>query len=174
MKIIEAMKQIKINERKINQNREEITRYSSAINTEKPLFANENQQREAVKELLQANTDLVKRNMKLKKAIEKTNLEVKVTIEGTEWSLSEFLMLNRKYAKMMMDTYAAQNDSAGEMRLRTVGSMKDSEGKTPHVVRFYDEKKKNEGRKEWMDLADSITTRLEVINATTELIGLEE
>jgi hypothetical protein len=78
--------------------------------------------------------------------------------------------MKRKGAKFMMDTYAAINDVTGDQRLRSAGGVKDAEGRTPYIVRLYEEKIKNEGRKQWMELYDSIDSRLEVINATTDLV----
>jgi hypothetical protein len=42
--------------------------------------------------------------------------------------------------------------------------------RSPQVVLFYDEKDKIAGLDKWQDLYNNIDSRLEVINATTDLV----
>ncbi len=172
MKIVEALKRLKVIEKRISRNSQDISKYSSGVNTERPLFETEAKQRAELKSLIQSNLDLLQESMKLKKNIEHTNLSIKVDIEGKEYFLSDLLMLKRKMIKPITATYESMNDNAGEGRLRTAVAFKDQGGSAPHVVRYYDEKEKNEGRRKWMDLGDQIDSRLEVINATTDLVEL--
>jgi hypothetical protein len=153
----------------MGQNMESITRYSSMVSTEKPLFESEAAQKKEVDGLLQSNKDLLKEYLTLKRRIEETNLQVNMEIGGTKYSLADLLVLQRKLASTMMMTYNALNDAEGQRRLAHTRHSS-PEGKTPHIVRFYKEEEKNQGLRFWQDLHDNITSRLEVINATTDLI----
>lgn len=170
MKIIEALKELKIIEKKMMRNFESITRYSSIVSIERPHFDTEAKQRQEVKSYLQANIDLQERYRDLKKKIERTNLEVKVELLGQKYTLSDLLIIKRKIAAMMIKTYRSLNDTAAEQRLINYRSDRISEGERPKVVRFYDEEEKNKMLRHWQDLNDIIDSRLEVINATTDLI----
>lgn len=170
MMIVEAMKTLRVIEKKINDNTADIQRYASQVSTERPYFETEDKQKLTIKELIQSNTDLFKRYLNLKSMIEYTNLMTKVELDGENYTLSELLVIQRKLAIMMFATYNALNDQEGNSRLRNTPSPQT--GETPHVVRYYKEDDKRAGKRKWQDLMNNITTRLEVINATTPLLGL--
>jgi hypothetical protein len=165
--LVEAMKRLRVIEKRIMANCTDITRYSSMISTERPQFESEEKQRSKVKSLVQANTDLVDEYLKLKKQIEFTNLMTVVEIGGTMYRISDLLVIKRKLAKMMQNTYAAMNTTEADMRMRNVRS---PEGQTPTVQRLYSEEDRSKGLRKWQDLYDNIDSRLEVINATTLLL----
>lgn len=167
IKLIEAMKELRLIEKKMERNRGYIERYSSVLNTEKPYFGTEAEQRKEVKSYIQANSDLFKRYLELKRAIEITNLKTVIKVEGYEGSISEILVIKRKLAKLMEATFASLNDRRAE-RMKAQTPMID--GAQPHIVRLYDEKEKNENIRYWQDLYSAIDARLEVVNATTDLI----
>ena len=170
MMIVEAMKTLRIVEKKMSQNTADIQRYASQVSTERPLFETEDKQKSAIKELIQSNSDLMKRYLNLKTRIEYTNLMTIVEMEGEKYSISELLVIQRKLAAMMFATYNALNDTEGQSRLRH--TTQPTSGEAPHVVRFYKEEDKREQRRKWQDLMNNIITRLEVINATTPLLDL--
>jgi hypothetical protein len=161
------MKSMRIVEKKMNRNREYIERYASIINTEKPYFETEAEQKKEVNKYIQANLDLFKKYLELKRAVEVTNLNTIITVEGYTGSISEILVIKRKLAKMMEATYSSLNDVRAE---RMKAHTPPVDGKPPHVVRLYDEKVKNESIRYWQDLYSGIDARLEVINATTDII----
>jgi len=167
IKLIEAMKELRIIEKKMERNRGYIERYSSIINTEKPYFGTEGEQKKEVKKYLQANSDLFNRYLELKRAIEITNLHTVITVEGYKGSISAILVIKRKLAKLMEATFASLNDRRAE-RMKAQTPVMD--GVQPHVVRLYDEKEKNENIRYWQDLYSAIDARLEVVNATTDLL----
>jgi hypothetical protein len=170
MMIVEAMKSLRIVEKKMNTNTGDIQRYASQVSTERPLFETEDKQKRVIKELIQSNVDLMKRYLNLKTQIEYTNLMTIVEMDGKTYSISELLVIQRKLAAMMFATYNALNDTEGQSRLRMTSQPQS--GEMPHVVRFYKEEDKREQRRTWQDLMNNIITRLEVINATTQLLDL--
>lgn len=170
MKLIEGMKKLRVIEKRMGENIRSINQYSSMTTNERPYFDTEPAQKSKVKELIQANGDLLQEYLWLKRCIEKTNLETIMEIGGVEYTLSELLVIKRKIGSYMLKTYEAMNDNAGNSRLSQYRGATTADGKTPTVVRYYSENDKLDGLKKWQELLDNIDSRLEVQNATTELI----
>ena len=138
------------------------------MSNERPYFNSPEAQAKEVRSLLQANKDFTDNYLTLKGQVEKTNLAITVEMDGRKYTLSELLTLKRKLAQAMVASYTAMNDTAArESQIRTVRSTSDN---TVKIERFYDEKEKNDGLRKWQDFYDNIDSRLEVINATTDLI----
>lgn len=165
MTIIEGLKRLKVIEKRMAKNAEDITRYASMVSTEKECFEN---QKKEVGSLVQANGDLGKEYLRLKLQIEKTNFSVTAEIGGETYTITELLTIRRKMAARNMATYKALNDSAGTDRLASTPAVQS--GKPAYVVRFYDEKEKNQALLKWQELYDNIDARLEVLNAVTQLV----
>jgi hypothetical protein len=171
MKLIEGMKHLKVIEKKMGHNAVRISEYAAIVSTEKPIFGTEVEQRKQVEQLIQSNTDLATEYLNLKKRVDLTNIQTQVTIGKQTFSISDLLQIKRTVAKLMETTYQALNDQLAERRL--VGMRQQAGGdKVARVERMYDETRKYEGLQHWQALRDEIETRIEVINATTELIEL--
>lgn len=170
MMIVEGMKTLGVIEKKMSNNTRDIQRYSSQVSTERPLFETEDKQKKTIRELTQSNVDLMKRYLGLKTRVEYSNLMTIVEMDGDHYSISELLVIQRKLANMMLATYNAMNDTEGQSRLRITNQPQT--GDVPRVVRFYREEDKREHQRKWQDLMNSITVRLEVINATSPLLDL--
>lgn len=169
MKLIEAMKELKVIIKRIGKNTLQINEYAALPDTERLHFGTKDAQAKEIKSLIQANADLVDTYLKLKQRIEYTNLKTMVEINGIKYSISEMLVLKRSLAKLMVATFNALNDN--QARTRSVSHLGRSE-KAPIVEKFYNESEKTQGQRSWDDLYHAIDSRLEVINATTELIEL--
>jgi len=167
MKLIEAMKELKLVEKRMEKNREQITQYSSGLSNEKEIFGSEQKQIDEVKSLLQANVDLFNRYLYLKRSIERTNLETKVEFSVGTYSISELLAIKRRLQHGVINTFKALNTQSAEARMRTIKIPDNVEVK---VVRYYREEEKNILLKSWMEFFENIDGRLEVVNATTDLI----
>jgi hypothetical protein len=168
MKIIEGMKELKLIEKKINDNTGKIMTYSSTVSTERPFFENEKDQRKEVESLIQANTDLVMRYLKIKRMIEQTNLAVTAEFDGVKYSLADLLVLKRRLGDTLIRTYNALSTNYADTRIRNAPA--EIDGKKAQVIRLYDENKKNENLSKLMEFTSNIDARLEVINATTDLV----
>jgi hypothetical protein len=166
MKIIEALKKLKVIEKRIARNCADINKYASVLDSEKPAFVTEEAQKDEVNKLIQSCEDLGKEYLKLKSQIEATNLSVKATVGGCTYSLSELLVIKRKLAKMMEPVYAALNKDAAEKHMLR-GYDRDQKAQ---VIQLYDETVKNENLRKWQELYEEIDSRLEVINATEDLV----
>ena len=168
MKLIEAMKELKLIVAKISRNREETIKYSSGLSNEKPVFETEKAQSEYVARLIQSTEDLVKRYLDLKSAIEYTNLKTKVTIHGETRSISEWLVYKRNLAGIRHHAYQAANDSVALGRKsKDAAALKDVQ-----IVRYYDEAVMNAKLRNLIEILGSLDGTLEVINATTELMSV--
>lgn len=167
MKIIEALKELKLIEKKMESNIRNINQYASAVSTERPFFGDEESQKKEVSSLVQSNEDLVTRYLELKRKIEMTNLLVTAEFEGKKYALSDLLTLQRRLGEYRMRTYNALNTNYADTRIKVAPPELD--GKKAQVIRLYDERKKNESLASIMDLQSNISARLEVINATTDI-----
>ena len=170
MMIVEGLKKLRIIEKKMSQNTSDIQQYASQVSTERPYFETEDKQKQAIRGLIQSNEDLKVQYLGLKNRIDFTNLMTKVTMNNEPYSIAELLVIQRKLATMMFATYNALNDTEGQRRLRNTPQSPSE--RPPHVVRYYKEEDKREQQRKWQDLMNDITTRLEVINATTPLLDL--
>ena len=171
MKIIEGMKRLRVIEKRMESQRNAVTEYASKLSTEMPRFQTKEDQAKEVASLIQSNNDLCAEYLRIKRSIEYTNLKVTVELQKKEYSISDLLVIKRKLADRMVATYRALNDTAARDRLRNAPKF---DGETPKVEILYDERTKLDNIRKWQDLADIIDSRLEVINATTDLIEMEE
>lgn len=166
MKIVEAMKELKLIEKKMNKNNDSIQKYSSQPSNERPYFQDEDSQKKEVKNLVQSNKDLLANYLDLKKKIERTNLETTVEMDGVKYTISDLLVLKRRLAKTMIDSFSSMNDQNAKQGLMT---MRGSDSSIK-IERFYDERERMDGLRKWQDFYDNIDSRLEVVNATTDII----
>jgi hypothetical protein len=173
LKLIEGMKKLKVIAKKIQTNIERINQYASIPSNEKPYFGDEKAQEKEVKSLIQSNEDLVKEYLNLKKRIDLTNLKTIVTIGNETYVLADWLILRRGLSKQMQGTFTALNDVYAESRMKSSSRLPNTADKLAHVVRFYDEREKNEQLQHWVDVDDAIEMRLETVNALTDLLPLE-
>jgi len=166
--IIEGMKDLKLVEKKMEQNSMRILEYSSLCSTEQPKFGSVEEQTKQVRELVQSNLDLATRYMEIKRAIERTNLATKVVFNDKEYTVSDLLVLKRKLEPMIIKTYSSLSDLTAKQRQPSFQRVAGDQVVT--VKQLYDEKSKYEALNKWHELFNAITGRLEVVNATTNLI----
>jgi hypothetical protein len=142
------------------------------LSNEKPFFDTETKQKAEVAQLIQANQDLEKEYCRIKAMIDYTNLMVTVQIEDENRTIHSWLTVLRKTGRQLIKTYASLSDreaSSRQMRFRDKET-----NMTPTVIRLYDENDKRNGQRKWEDLTSgkTIEGRLEVVNATTNLMEL--
>ena len=167
MKIIEALKELKLIKKKMNGLMAEIERYSSRLSTEVPYFSSDEDQVKEVNSRIQSGEDLMKRFLNLHERIIQTNLTVKLEFGGKMYSIQELLDLRREIGSLMRGVYSSMNDRHAEQRRQQFRGQSES---NMHIVRLYDEKTKNEKLRDWDDFLASIDARLEIVNATTDLV----
>ena len=170
MKIIEGMKELKLIQKKMDQNCAKITQYCTITSSEKPIFETEKAQQEEVDALIQANEDFVQQYLEIKGQIEVTNMKTKVPLGGKEYTISQLLTMKRTLSGPARKTYLCLNDNGLANRV-VVQRNADTTAQTEITIkRFWDEKKKNEKVQALDDMVERIDPTLEVINATTDLL----
>ena len=93
-----------------------------------------------------------------------------VDMQGQTYTISDLLIIKRKMGIRMVKTYQALNDSRAQYRHKHTPRY---EGESPKVEILYSEKEKLDNIRKWQDLIAMIDSRLEVINATTDLLEME-
>jgi uncharacterized protein YcbK (DUF882 family) len=171
MKIIEALKNLKTIEKRIAKNCEDITKYAAWVDIETIPFETEEKQKAEVGSLIQANLDLEIEYLRLKTAIETTNLAVQVTVKDRTYSISNLVTLKRKAKDFRTKTYLALDGRGAVARMQQIYAKGFDAGNPPKVVAAYKEEDKNKAIRDWADFVDSIDGKLEVVNAETELQG---
>lgn len=169
MKIIEAIKQLRLLEKKIARNHEYIEKYSSMISTQVPSFNTVEEQREKVKSLIQETLDFVQRRLDLKEQINYTNIMTNIVIDKKTWSLQNLLDLQRGNLDSIRETYNSLSDRTAQGTFRNATTV---DGKIPQVVRLYEENFKLTELDKCDNLKTEIESRLEVINAVTDLLAV--
>jgi predicted ribosome quality control (RQC) complex YloA/Tae2 family protein len=171
MKLIEALKNLKTIQKRIEKNCGMIGEYAAYVSVETPAFETEDKQRQEVASLVQSNLDLIKEFLRLKTAIEFTNLNTKVTIGSREHSISELITIRRTSGAFVPATYGALNNRVAMQKLQNV--YKTAGGVNPtepaKLIPLYSEADKNKALAAWDEFFSAIDGKLEVVNAETEL-----
>lgn len=168
MKIIEAMKDAKAQDRKVDDLKKKIRKYCADLDVEDPVYEKQEQK---VKEWIQSACDSVKEGMRLRIAIQKTNLATEVTIrlgdkEVTK-TIAEWILRRRMYADQECSIWNSLN--ADHL---TSGKMKTSTGDVIDVKRrlYFNPEEKDKKVEIYSEEPQTIDRTLEVVNATTDLI----
>ena len=168
MKIIEAMKQIKDLMRKAEDLRQRVHVSAADLDIENPKYEN---QKEKVAGWIQAHSDILKEILRLRYAIQKTNIStmVKVELGGVvvEKSIAEWIHRRRDLAKLDLDMWMRLSD-----RNLKDGQLTQSDGSKREVKvrRYYNPEERDEKSSMYKSEPLMIDARLEVVNATTDLI----
>lgn len=168
MKIIEALKQAKDLSRKADDLVSKVKLYCADLDIESPVYED---QREQVRQWLQAHGDVCKEILRLRVAIQRTNLAILVTIKLGEVSvtksIAEWIHRRRDLAKAQQEAWASLTDRnlrEGNMRTSTGGE-------TPvKIRRYYDPRLRDEMIELYRSEPTIIDGTLEVVNAVTDLI----
>lgn len=176
MKLIEALKNLKTIEKRIDKNCQLIADYSAYVSSETPVFETHEKQQKEVESLIQANCDLEKEYIRLKMCIDHTNLNTKVQLLGKNLTISELVTLQRllnRNTNFRQKTYNSLNMSKAQVKLQQVFNQKGVDAQNPaRVIPVYSEAEKNKALREWEEFTSQIDGKLEVVNAETELLTL--
>jgi len=169
MKLIEALKAVKELQRKAEDLRRKIALYCAHTNIEKSTYEN---QTEKISEWLQGHSDLLKEILKLRLAIQYTNLvaECSIDIGGktVHKSIAAWIHRRRDLADFEKEAWERLSDRG----LKT-GFLPSSQGAEPQKiepVRHYNQEERDRHVDMFAEEPHLIDSRLEVVNATTELV----
>lgn len=168
MKLIEAMKQIQDLQRKAEDLRSKVS-YASALTTvDTPVYPD---QKGKVAEWTQAHSDILKEILRLRVAIQRTNIATEVTIElgdkQVTKSIAEWIHRRRDLAKEELAMWQKLTDRNLKEGVVTTPGGQNVEMK---IVRFYDPVERDKKIDLFSSEPSRIDARLEVVNAITDLI----
>lgn len=168
MKIIEAMKQIKDLQRKAADLRDKIGQCSADLDFETPKYTD---QAEKIRGWLQAHQDILKEVLRLRVAIQRTNLATIVEIElggqNVSKTIAEWIHIRRDLSKLRLDCWSRLTDKGlkeGQVK-QTDGTIRDVK-----IRRYYTPETRDENISQAKSEPLLIDARLEVVNAITDLL----
>ena len=170
MKIIEAMKTVKLNTRKIEDLSAQIRNSSANLSIETPLYGAETPAK--ISGWLQAIHDIGQDNITLLVNIQRTNLvtQVPITINGNTItkSIAEWVWRRRLYATIDFNAWHQLSDRGLKEEIK----MPTGNGQAVEVklVRHYNPLLRDTMCAIYRDEPFLIDSALEVVNATTELV----
>lgn len=169
MKLIQAMKQLKDLAIKAEDLRDTVSQFCADLNIETPTYADQKRQ---VSEWIQSHSDILKEVLRLRVAIQRTNITTPVTIEldgkQVTKSIAEWIHRRRDLAKLDMDMWSKLGDrNLKEQNVQTApgGSVTEI-----RIRRYYDPATKDQKVALYRSEPSVIDSTLEVVNATTDLI----
>lgn len=168
MKLIEAMKKVKELQMKADDLKNKVAQYCAISTIETPTYADQKRQ---ISEWIQAHSDILKLVLRLRVAIQKTNLETDVAIEiggkQVTKTIAEWIHRRRDLAHNELAIWNKLTDRGIKEGLANGPSGTPIEVK---IVRFYDPSERDNKRDIYTSEPSIIDARLEVINAITDLI----
>jgi len=168
MKIIEALKQIKDLKRKADDLKGKVKQHCAISSVESPLYPD---QRKTVAGWIQAHSDIIKEILRLRVAIQRTNLATKVAIDinGTtvHKTIAEWIHRRRDLANeefLMWSMLTDRNIREG------LGQSPSGDKMEIKIVRYYDPAERDTKREAYQTEPVVIDSKLEIVNAVTDLI----
>lgn len=168
MKIIEALKKIKDLNRKLEDLKEKIGKHSADMDFETPVYPD---QRAQIAAWVQGSVDIIREMERLKFCIHKTNLQTMVTItlgdNTITKSISQWIDRRKTLVALEESIYRKlTNRGLKDVNIQT------STG-TPQLSRvrvYFDAKDKDTKMSVLGEEPSLIDAKLEIVNATTDLI----
>jgi len=165
MKIIEALKQTKDLQKKADDLREKVAHHSAYMNVETPVYPDQKKQ---VSQWIQSHSDIMKEILRLRVAIQKTNIETVVGIQlngkTVNKSIAEWIHRRRDLANYEEKMWRSLTDK----NLKE-GFFGESQTKV-EIIRCYDPIIRDENILMYQTEPSIIDANLEIVNATTDLI----
>lgn len=168
MKIVEAMKKVKDNRRKISDLKEKIKKNAARLSYETPQY---NDPQKKVKEWVQSCSDLSLESVDLLERINRTNIETKISIEvggkTVERSIAGWIYRRREFAAIDASVWGQLTDNGLKDGFTNSSSGEPMEVK---VIRHFSPELRDKKIAEFKEEPYLIDSRLEVVNATTDLL----
>lgn len=169
MKLIQAMKKIKELQVKAEDLKKKVSQYCAIHSVETPIYGKD--QAEKIKEWLQGYSDIVKEILRLRLAVQRTNLSTSVTMElgGIQVTkcIAEWIHRRKDLAAMEQSLWASLTD-----RNLKEGIITNSQQEKIQVtiIRFYDPAEKDRKMELYRSEPSIIDSTLETVNAVTDAI----
>ena len=167
-KIIEALKEIKSLSKKADDLRQKVNKYHADYEHETAVYPD---QKDKVSEWIQSHQDTVKRILKLKHAVKKTNLQTEVSIDiagvTVIHSISEWIDRRRELAGQEEALWKGINDRGLQ---EGTTQLSNGEKIVKKIRRYYDPSARDKKLDEYRDEPQLIDAALEVKNAVVDII----
>ena len=168
MKLIEALKKLKDFSRKFNDLRDKIATYCAVSSVATPAYPDQGNQ---VNRWMQSCRDIIKEMLRIRLAIQKTNLatDVTVVIDGKSitQSIAAWIHRRRDLSQAERSIYEVLTDKGIKEGPVTSPSGEKIDIK---LIRYYDVAYKDEQMEILAEEPSLIDGRLEIANAITDLI----
>lgn len=169
MKLIQAMKKCKDLAIKADDLRGKIGEHCADLTLETAAYPD---QRSKVNEWLQAHSDVLKEILKLRVAIQRTNLatEVAIEIDGKHVtkSIAEWIHRRRDLAKLEQQAWNKLTDRG--LKEQNIQTAQGGPVTEIRIRRYYDAAERDHKVEVYRSEPSVIDSTLEVVNATTDLI----
>ncbi len=169
MKLIEAMKRVKMNKEKIADLQRKIATHCANLNHETPVYGTETGNK--VREWLQSATDLSQENVRLLLSIQRTNLATHVAVElggkSVSKTIAEWVWRRREYAKLDEATWRQLTDRGLKEGVASTSTGQPFELK---IVRHFNPTERDEKVSMYTTEPHQVDVALEIANAVTDLI----
>jgi hypothetical protein len=171
MKIIEGLKKTKELQKKLDDIKSKVSNYCSYPSFETAVYGSADAQTRQISEWVQSYSDILKEILRLRIAIQKTNIETKVDIElggiKVTKTIAEWIHRRRDLAvseSSIWQSLTDRNLKEGKFRKTTGEEMELT------IIRCYNPVEKDKRLNVLQTEPIVIDGRLEVINAITDLI----
>jgi hypothetical protein len=169
VKLIQAMKKLKDLKTKAEDLKGKVAQHCAALNIETPPYPDQTRQ---VSEWVQAYHDVVKEILRLRVAVQRTNLNTSVTIEldgkQVTKSVAEWIHRRRDLAALDLAVWSALGDKG--LREQNLASTAGGPVTEIRIKRFYDPAERDAKLAIYKSEPSVIDGHLEIINATTDLM----
>lgn len=169
MKLIQAMKQLKDLMAKAEDLRGKVAQFCADLSIETPTYADQKRQ---VAEWIQSHGDILKEVLRLRVAIQRTNIQTPVTIEldgkQVTKSIAEWIHRRRDLAKLDQDMWARLSDRG--LKEQNVQTTPGGAVTEVRIRRYFDPAEKDRKLALYRSEPSVIDATLEIINATTDLV----
>lgn len=167
MKLIEAMNELKLTEKKLQQKLAFIQRYAARPSFRDDAFGG--QESKKLGEAIQSANDLIQRHEDLKRAIDFSNLVLKVKVGNKEYSIHSLILHKRFLGKLKGSVYASLNDQQAQAEVAQLRARTTDQKVNAQVVYNYDLQMKEDKVAELMELQSTIDSTLQIANSQLEL-----
>jgi hypothetical protein len=173
MKLIEAMKKIKVLTKKAEDLKTKVAQHCADLDYETPIYGNEAEQTAQINNWIQAHHDLLKEILRLRVALQKTNLVTSVVVVLGETpvtkTIAEWIHRRRDLSQMELLIWRTLGDR-GLKEGRMQSTVPGVPSKEVKIRRYYDPRIRDEKINLYAAEATIIDSSLEVANAITDLI----
>lgn len=168
MKIIEAMNELKLTEKKLSSKLEFIKKFAARPSFRDDAFNGE--EKTKVAQAVQSSMDLIAQHEKLKRSIDLTNLEATTEVNGNVYTLHSLLQNKRLLCKFKKAVYAHLDSREAEGEVATLRAKQAEGAVNAQVVYNYDIEDKAKNIMEVEELASNIDSALQIANAQLDIV----